>query len=392
MKNKLKSTSNIISFCLLFVMMFAFTNCAQNEIKKEDGPKMEITKEKFGTTSDGKEIDIYTLTNANGMKVKITNFGGILSQVWAPDKKGELKNVVLGYNDLQGYEADNSFFGILVGRYGNRIGKAKFTLDEKEIQLTINDNGNQLHGGFKGFGKQVWTAEPVTGEKEVSLKLKYLSNDGEEGFPGNLDVTVVYTLNNDNEIVMDYSATTDKPTVVNLTNHAYFCLAGEGDGDILNNELMIAADKFTAVDNTLIPTGELRDVKGTPLDFTTPTAIGARINDEYEQMKKGFGYDHNWVLNRKDNSMMLAARAVDPTSGRVLEVLTTEPGIQFYSGNFLDGTKIGTSGKPYKYRTGFCLETQHYPDSPNHENFPSTVLRPGEKYSTKTIYKFSVQK
>lgn len=352
---------------------------------------MEISKAEFGKTKDGQNVEAYTLTNNNGMMVRIITYGGTITEIWVPDKNGKFADVALGYDNIEGYENGKAFIGALIGRYANRIGKAKFSIDGVEYKLPANDNGNQLHGGIKGFDKVVWTAEPITNKNSISLKLTYYSKDGEEGYPGNVHATVVYSLNDKNEIEMDYSATTDKTTVVNLTNHAYFNLAGAGSGDILSHKLMIDADKFTPVDATLIPTGELRNVEGTPMDFRKPAAIGSRINDDYDQLKLGKGYDHNWVLNKKGNELKLAAEAYEPESGRVLDVITTQPGIQFYSGNFLNGSEIGKGNIPYKHRYGFCLETQHFPDSPNKPEFPTVILKPGEKYSSKTIYKFSAK-
>jgi aldose 1-epimerase len=348
-------------------------------------------KRSFGKTEDGQPIDLYILTNKKGMEAAITNYGGTLVSLKVPDRNGKPGDIVLGYDGLIGYENDKAYFGATIGRYGNRIAHGKFTLAGKEYTLAKNDGENHLHGGTKGFNKRVWTARDVSAAAGQALELTYLSKDGEEGYPGNLSVKVVYTLPaNSNELRIAYSATTDKETVVNLTNHSYFNLAGQGDADILQHELTLRASRFTPVDPTLIPTGELRPVQGTPFDFTKPTAIGARINQDDQQMKFGRGYDHNWVLDGPmTSSPRLAARAYDPQSGRVLEVLTTEPGIQFYSGNFLDGTIKGKEGKVYKHRYGFCLETQHFPDSPNHANFPSTVVKPGQRYATTTIYRFS---
>ncbi len=351
--------------------------------------KPQITKQAFGKTPDGEAAEIYTLTNANGVEAKITTYGGIVTSLKVPDRNGKLADVVLGYDDLEGYVGNTAFFGAIVGRYGNRIAKGKFSLNGHDYTLAKNDGENHLHGGVKGFNKRIWKAKEVKGKDGVGLSLSYLSKDGEEGYPGNLSVTVVYTLTNKNELRIDYTATTDKATVVNLTHHSYFNLAG--GGTILNHELMINADRFTPVDSGLIPTGELRAVKGTPLDFTKPMVIGERIDQDYEQMVLGKGYDHNWVLNKKDSEMSLAARVYEPETGRVMEVYTTEPGMQFYTGNFLDGSITGKGGQVYNRRTGFCLETQHYPDSPNHPSFPTTTLKPGQKYKTTTIYKFSAK-
>lgn len=352
---------------------------------------MEIEKHAFGKTADGTPVELYTLTNANGLEAKITNYGGIVVSLLVPDQDGKPGDVVLGYETLEEYIENNPYFGTLVGRYGNRIARGKFTLEGIEYTLAQNDGENHLHGGLKGFDKVVWKAAAVRGKNSVGLKLTYLSKDGEEGYPGNLSVTVVYTLTNDNELKIEYTAVTDKVTIVNLTHHGYFNLAGAGLGDILGHELMIKADRFTPVDKGLIPTGELRSVKGTPMDFTRAVAIGARIDQAAEQLVLGGGYDHNWVLNNGDGSLALAAKVYEPTTGRVMEVYTTEPGIQFYSGNFLDGSITGKGGKVYEYRYGFCLETQHFPDSPNKPDFPSTVLKPGETYTTTTIYTFSMK-
>ena len=371
------------------ILGFAFITLVS--CNSEKGIKMNIEKRAFGTTQNGTTVDIYTLTNANGVEAQITNYGGIVVSLKVSDRNGKLENVVLGYDNLDGYLKETPYFGAIIGRYGNRIAKGKFSLNDVEYTLAQNNGENHLHGGIKGFDKVVWKAKPRKQEDGVSLELTYLSKDGEEGYPGNLSVTVIYTLTNNNELIIDYSATTDKETVVNLTNHSYFNLANAGLGDILGHEMMINADRFTPIDNGLIPTGELRSVKDTPMDFTQPTAIGDRIEQEDEQLIFGLGYDHNWVLNNSDDSLALAARVYEPTSGRVLEVYTMEPGIQFYSGNFLDGSITGKTNTVYQKRHGFCLETQHFPDSPNKPNFPSTVLKPGEKYSTTTIYKFSAK-
>jgi len=308
-----------------------------------------------------------------------------------PDRAGHTEDIVLGYNQLEGYVKNNPYFGCIVGRYGNRIAQAKFTLEGQEYTLAQNDGENNLHGGIKAFDKVVWDARARMGDERVGVAFQYRSQDGEEGFPGNLDVTVTYTLTNDDAFRIDYFATTDKTTVVNLTNHSHWNLAGEGSGDILGHELMLNADHFTPVDEGLIPTG-IETIEGTPFDFRIPTAIGARIDNDDEQLNFGKGYDQNWVLNKEqEGAMTLAATVYEPQSGRFMEVFTTEPGIQFYTGNFLDGTVIGKSGKAYESRNAFCLETQHYPDSPNNPDFPSVVLKPGEEYKTATIYKFSTK-
>jgi aldose 1-epimerase len=353
--------------------------------------QMSINKQAFGKTADGTPVDLYTLINAHGLEAKITNYGGIVVSLLVPDRNGKLGDVVLGYHNLEGYLQKNPYFGCIIGRYGNRIAKGKFTLKGVEYTLAQNNGENHLHGGIKGFDKVVWNAKEGQSDAGVGLELTYLSKDGEEGYPGNLAVTVTYTLTNTNELKLDYVATTDKETVVNLTHHSYFNLAGAGVGDILGHEVMLDAERFTPVAAGLIPTGELRRVKGTPLDFTQPTAIGARIDQEDEQLRLGKGYDHNWVLNSGGGSLALAARVEEPTTGRVMEVYTTEPGMQFYTGNFLDGSITGKEGKVYRRRDGFCLETQHFPDSPNQPDFPSTVLKPGEQYRQTTIYKFSAK-
>lgn len=349
-----------------------------------------VKKEEFGK-ADGQSAALYTLTNRNGAEARITTYGGIVVSLKVPDRSGKMDDIVLGYDNLDDYVKGNSaYFGALIGRYGNRIGKGRFTLNGVEYKLAVNNGENHLHGGIKGFDKVVWTATEQKVNNGASLILTYVSRDGEEGYPGRLGVTVTYTLTDKNELKIDYFAATTKDTVVNLTHHSYFNLAGQGHGDILNHQLMINADRFTPVDSGLIPTGELRAVKGTPFDFSQPAAIGSRINDADEQLKFGKGYDHNFVLNGKMGTLRLAAKVFEQTTGRVMEVWTTEPGVQFYTGNFLDG-KPGKGGKPYEFRNGFCLETQHYPDSPNKPDFPTTVLRKGGKYQTTTIYKFSTR-
>ena len=339
----------------------------------------KIQVDNFGTMPDGTVIKRYTLTNKNGLAAKVMDYGAILTELWVPDKSGKIENVVAGFDNLKQYLDGHPFFGATTGRYANRIAKGKFTLDGKEYTLATNNGPNHLHGGRKGFDKQVWKSEA----KDGSVKFTYLSKDGEEGYPGNLNVTVTYTLTDDNELRIDYTGTTDKPTVVNLTNHSYFNLAGSGD--VLGHELKIEADRYTPVDQNLIPTGEIAPVKGTPLDFTTAETIGKRI----DQLKPTpGGYDHNYVLNSGGKSLALAARVREPNRGRVMETLTTEPGMQLYTANFVDGKLTGVGGVRYVKHGAFCLETQHFPDSPNKPNFPSTVLRPGETYETTTIYRF----
>jgi aldose 1-epimerase len=373
-------------FCLSLVAL-TIIYCTQTERSET----MSITKQEFGQTPGGSKVDIYTLANDNGVEAKIINYGAVLYSLQVPGKDGKLADVVTGYKTLDGYLNDKSYFGGTIGRFGNRIAEGKFTLDGVEYQLAKNDGPNHLHGGNFGFNKVLWDAEPVQSKEGPALKLTYLSKDGEEGYPGNLTATVIYTLTNDNALKIDYKATTDKATILNLTHHSYFNLAGAGVGDILDHILWMNADKFTPINETLIPTGELRSVEGTPMDFTKPTEIGLRINDDYEQLPKGFGYDHNWVINEWDGTLKLVATLQDPKSNRFMEVFSTEPGLQFYSGNFMDGSIVGKGDKVYQYRSGLCLETQHYPNSPNIPEFPSVVLRPGEEYTQTTIYKFSVK-
>jgi aldose 1-epimerase len=336
-------------------------------------------------------LNVYDLTNKNGLTLRVTNWGGRIMSLKVPDKNGTLADIVLGYDSADQYRNGNPYFGALIGRVGNRIAKGKFVLEGKEYSLTINNGANSLHGGPRGFHNVYWQAI-VPSTSTHTLELRYLSHDGEEGYPGNLDVKVIYTLTDQNELTIDYVATTDKTTVVNLTHHSFFNLAGEGRGDILNHEIMIQADRFTPVDPGLIPSGELKRVEGTPFDFRKPHAIGERIGDNDDQLHAGKGYDHNWVLNKKGDGLSLAARGTEPVSGRVMEVWTTEPGLQFYSGNFLNGKDIGKGGKPYPFRGALCLEAQHFPDSPNHPEFPSVVLKPASKYEQKTMYKFLTTK
>jgi aldose 1-epimerase len=350
----------------------------------------EISKKPFGKMPDGTPVDLFTLRNRHGVEAKISNYGGIVVSISVPDRNGHFGDVVLGYDNLNDYIRQNPFFGAMVGRYGNRIAGAKFTLGGKEYKLAANNGPNSLHGGLKGFDKVVWAAKSLGTPEGPALELAYVSKDGEEGFPGNLSVTAVYTLTDDNGLKLEYTATTDKETIVNLTQHSYFNLAGKGD--VLNHEVMINADKFTPTDKNLIPTGELKPVKGTPFDFRKPTPIGARINQDDEQLKFGGGYDQNFVIEKPAGKLGLMARVTEPTTGRVLEVLSTEPGMQFYTGNHLGGTITGKGGWAYKARNAFCMEPQHYPDSPNHPEFPSAVLKPGQEYRNTIIYRFSVKK
>ena len=366
-----------------------------NENGQSSHSKSSIDKAPFGKLPDGQTVDLYTLKNNAGMTVAISNFGGTIVKWTAPDKNGKYEDITLGCDSIGGYLKGVPYFGALIGRYGNRIAKGKFNLEGKTYTLAVNNIGNHLHGGIKGYDKVVWTATPIQ-QEEPALKLTYLSKDMEEGYPGNLSIEVTYTLQKDNSLKIDYTATTDKTTVVNLTNHAYFNLTGDMNNTILEHELVLNADMYLPVDKTLIPTG-VKPVATTVFDFTTAHKIGERINDSSDiQIKYGGGYDHAWVLkpqNAKntEGSLRLAATVSEPKSGRVVEVLTTEPAIQFYTGNFLDGTIVGKGGVIYKRRSGFCLETEHYPDSPNQAKFPTTVLKVGETYKTTTVYKFSAK-
>jgi len=381
--------NRLICHAAMLMLLTGIASCGEN---KQPSTENTETMSKPGVSSkdwgevDGKKVQLYSLTNNNGVTVTISNYGGTVTSWVTPDKHGNKSSVIIGMDSLSEYLKKPPYFGALIGRYGNRIGDAKFTLDGKTYQLAANNGKNSLHGGNKGFDKVVWDATPGTDSTKPSLTLSYLSKDGEEGYPGNLKVTVVYSLSNDDELNIDYTAETDKATPVNLTNHSYFNLTGSTANTILNHTLMIDGDHYTPVDTSLIPTGKIEPVKGTPFDFTKAEAIGARIDSV-----KG-GYDHNFVLNRKDSSLQLVAVLSDTMSGRKLEVYTTEPGLQFYSGNFLDGKFSSHDGKPVNFRTALCLETQHFPDSPNKPNFPSTILKPGQKYHTETKYKISVQK
>jgi aldose 1-epimerase len=408
MNNSLKTAAAVLAFAL------GLSACQQNKPQETGetgsagdttaatnqptvGMNNNISKESLGTLADSTEVELYTLRNANGATVQITNYGAIVTSIQMPDKTGKPGEVVLGFDQVQGYLtkdylASGPYFGAVVGRYGNRIAKGRFSLEGNTYKLAVNNGPNHLHGGLKGFDKRVWTAKPLDSDTITKLHLTYLSKDGEEGYPGNLQVSVTYTLTNNNELRMEYQASTDKPTVVNLTNHSYFNLAQGADPNVLNHQVTLNADRFVAVDETLIPTGDLKPVKGTPFDFTAPHAIGERIG----QVEGG--YDHTWVFSRNggsagggDGDLFLGARVVAPSTGRVMEVLTDQPGVQFYTGNFLNGTFKGHGGQTYVKHYGFCLETQHFPDSPNQRKFPSVVLRPGETYRTVTVYRFSVQ-
>jgi aldose 1-epimerase len=356
-----------------------------------DSVHPDVTRAPFGSTPDGRGVELFTLSNPQGMEVAIATYGATIVSLKVPDRNGELGDVVLGYDSLEGYLRASPYFGSIVGRYGNRIAKGRFVLDGRTYQLSINDGPNHLHGGARGFDKVVWAAESSATDSTASVAFTYTSPAGEEGYPGTLRARVTYTLTSSNALRVDYLATTaDSATPVNLTQHSYFNLAGTGD--ILGHELIIPADRYTPVDSTLIPTGELAPVEGTPFDFRTPTAIGARMAQDDEQLRRGRGYDHNFVLNREGSGLALAGRVVEPTTGRTLEISTTEPGIQFYSGNFLDGAITGKDGRVYGHRTGFCLETQHFPDSPNQPGFPSTILRPGQEYRSTTVFSFGVMR
>lgn len=384
---------NIFITCISAGVLMFMSGCAnqkQTTTQTKSMTQAEIQKVDFGQSGDGKSVDLYILKNSKGMTVKITTYGGRITELYAPDRKGAFNDVVLGFDNLNGYLNVNPYFGAIVGRVANRIANGKFKLGSKEYTVAKNDGPNHLHGGIKGFDKVVWNAEPLHRTDGVGVRLSYLSPDGEEGYPGNLSVTVDYVLTDNNELKIEYKATTDKETIVNLSNHSYFNLSGPENGLILDHELLINANYYTPVDDTLIPTGEIKPVEGTPLDFRKPEQIGARI----EQVKVGnnpSGYDHNYVLNGSGVSLEFVARVYEPVTGRTMDVYSTEPGVQFYSGNFLDGTITGKKGVAYKKNHGFCLETQHFPDSINHPEFPSVVLKPGQTYTQTTIYKFSAK-
>jgi aldose 1-epimerase len=392
----MKSPVSLLGTLVAGTAMFGGLACggASQNTGGQTAPETKATearveKSDFGRTKDGAAIELYTLTNRKGMVVKIMTYGAIVTEMHVPDRAGKMADVVLGFDRLDPYLGAHPYFGAIVGRVANRIARGRFTLNGKEYKLAANNGPNHLHGGLKGFDKVVWKAEPVAATDGTAVKFTHVSPDGEEGYPGTLSVAVIYTLSNQNELKIDYSATTDKATPVNLSSHIYFNLAGEGSGDVLGHELMVAADAFTPVDDTLIPTGKIEPVAGTVMDFKAPHTIGERIA-RVPGAPPG-GYDHNYVLRRGGGTLALAARAKEPKSGRVMEIFTTEPGIQFYSGNFLDGTLTGKSGVVYQKHYGFCLETQHFPDSVNHANFPSTILEPGRTYQTTTVYRFSAQ-
>ena len=388
------STLRMVLVSWLALNMLMLSGCQKSQKSEEaqesqeaqkDENKMNIEKTVFGKMTDDREVDLYTCTNASGSVVKLSSYGAIVVALEVPDREGKLANITLGFPTLEGYLPRHPYFGATVGRYCNRIAKGKFKLGDQEFTLATNNDPNHLHGGENGFDRVLWDAEPVQTESAVGVQFHYVSKDGEEGYPGNLDVTVVYLLTNDNELTVEFKATTDQPTPVNLTNHNYWNLAGAGSGKIVDHELEIMSDQYLAVDDTLIPTGELVDVSGTFLDFTKAQKMGARLK---ESKLDPIGYDHCFALRSQDGSMALAARVSDPASGRVMEIHTTQPGIQFYSGNFLDGSEGGGGNNQHE---AFCLETQHYPDSPNQPKFPSTILEPGKTYHQKTIHKFSTQ-
>jgi aldose 1-epimerase len=382
--------------CLVIVLAAAVACGGPSKKEPTAAPEPEkkasVTSASFGELPGGPTLTIYTLTNVNGIEVRTMPYGAILVSVRVPDKTGRLDDVVLGFDRVDGYAGTHPYFGAIVGRYGNRIANGRFTLDGQTFSLATNNGPNALHGGLKGFDKKVWTAELVDTNGNVGVTYRMDSPDGDEGYPGAVHVQVTYLLTANNDLSVEYEATSDKATPINLTQHSYFNLAGEGRGDILNHRLTIDADRFTPVDATLIPTGDQRSVEGTPLDFRRPATIGARIDADDEQLRFGGGYDHNFVLNRDRDGLIHAARLEEPTSGRTLDVSTTEPGLQFYSGNFLDGTITGKAGHVYAKRSGLCLETQHFPDSPNHPGFPSTIIRPGERFRSKTVFTFGVLK
>lgn len=384
---------------LVFLPMLALgaASCAADpdagppNADETDAPRYETRP--FGTTPDGETVDLITLRSPSDIELDVSTYGGIVTRLLAPDRDGDLADIVLGHGGLEAYLAGSPYFGAIVGRYGNRIAAGRFTLDGADYALATNSGPNHLHGGDRGFDKVVWSAEPYSTDSEAGVVLTYVSPDGDEGYPGELTVRVTYALTTTGDLRIDYEATTDAPTIVNLTHHGYWNLAGHGAGDILGHELTVHADRFTPVDETLIPTGELRPVEDTPFDFREATAIGDRVEADDEQLTFGGAYDHNFVLHgwEDDGALKSAALLHDPVSGRKMEVLTTEPGLQFYSGNFLDGTDVGKGGVVYEHRSGLCLETQHFPDSPNQPDFPSTVLRPGETYRSTTVYRFSAE-
>lgn len=379
-------TNSVMAIFVVGLLMLG--SQSNNENKKE---RNSVTAKQFGKLSDGREVTLYTLRNKAGATVTITNLGAALVSINVPDRKGILGDVILGHDDAQGYVQDNSYLGFIVGRYGNRIGEGRFSLNGKEYQLDINDGANHLHGGKDGFHRKLWKATINENSVIASITMRYFSPDGEQGYPGNVTLDVTYWWNDNNQLTIEYVGTTDEPTILNPTSHGYFNLTGNSKNTILDHELMIVAERYTPVDAELIPTGKLESVEGTPLDFRLSKRIGARINEPFEQLRLGKGYDHNWVLNGHDKTVRLAATVYDPQSGRFMEVLTDQPGLQFYSGNFLNGSLTGKGGIAYQYRTALCLEAQHFPDSPNKPGFPSVIVRPGNMYRQTTIYKFSTK-
>lgn len=380
---------------LLLAMVLTFSSISA--WAQSEGRSVEIRP--FGHTEEGRLVKVYTLTNKNGLELRTMNYGGIILSLRVPDREGTFEDIVLGFDSYEKYRSDpylsaSPYFGAIIGRYANRIEGGRFELNGKTYQLATNDGPNHLHGGSVGFDKRFWSGRTFVDEHGAGIRYTYVSPDGEEGYPGRLDASVTYRLTNDDELIVAYEATTTEATPVNLTQHTYFNLAGHDAGDVLDHRVMIAADHFTPIDSSFIPTGEIRSVADTPFDFRTPTPIGARIDADNSQLQHGRGYDHNFVLNREDagkDGLALAARVYEPESGRVLTVRTTEPGLQFYSGNFLSGNLVGKGGAVYRHRAGFCLETQHFPDSPNHPSFPSTILRPGDTYRSRTIFSFSTR-
>lgn len=379
----------------MILLSLALANCQPNSNSEEKDQYttsgLSIKVEEHGITDSGETIDLYTLENQNGMKMKVSTYGGIVTQLYVPNKDGNLEDIVLGFDSLSSYEEKHPYFGAIVGRYGNRIAKGEFSIDGNPYTLATNNGENSLHGGTVGFDKKIWKAKTIEETEKVGIELSYESPDMEEGFPGNLNVIIRYFLNNDNAWTIEYKATTDKKTPVNLTQHTYFNLNGASSGKILGHEVVINADRYTPVDEILIPTGELASIENTPFDFRKPMKVGKRINEDHPQLQYGNGYDHNWVINENEGNLKLAASVYAPESGRFMEVLTTEPGVQFYTGNFLNGENIGKGNQPYQKRSGLCLETQHFPNSPNIEHFPNTILSPEAKYESKTVYQFSVK-
>ena len=376
------------NICFL-LLLFLISSC--ENLKNNNMSLVTIEKQSFGKTVDGNEVHQYILKNKKGMEISVINYGGIITSWKAKDRDGIYQDIVLGFDNIYDYETKNPYFGALIGRYGNRIAKGKFSIDDKNYNLATNNDVNHLHGGIKGFDKVLWDVDEILGDSSASLVLKYMSSDMEEGYPGNLNVKVIYTLNNNDELSVTYEADTDKTTIVNLTQHSYFNLSGDFNKDILNHDLKINADSFLPVDSTLIPIGEIRDVIDTPFDFSQPKKIGKDIEMNNEQINYGNGYDHCWVLNNYRDGVRFVASAYDDSSGRLLEVYSDQPGIQFYSGNFLDGSLKSKYEGNYDFRSGFCLETQNFPNSPNENSFPSPLLKPGEKYLSETIFRFSIK-